>query len=258
VSPEDVVARLAAAGCVAAEAEAAELVAAAPAPAALAAMIDRRARGEPLPWILGSVSFCGLRLGIRPGVYVPRWHTERLARRAAARLPEGGVAVDVCTGSGAVACWLQHAVPSVTVLATDIDLRAVACARDNGVHAFVGHLDDPLPADLAGSVDVLTAVVPYVPTEALPFLPRDVLANEPRQALDGGEGGLSVLIEMVERSVRWLRPGGWFLAELGGGQAAPVSAAMEIAGFVDVAVLRDEEGDDRLIEGRLPIPRNGK
>ena len=258
MSPEDVVARLAAAGCVAAEAEAAELVAAAPEPAALAPMIDRRARGEPLPWIVGSMSFCGLRLGIRPGVYVPRWHTERLARRAAARLPECGVAVDVCTGSGAVARWLQQSVPSATVLATDIDPRAVACARDNGVDAFVGHLDDPLPDDLAGSVDVLTAVVPYVPTEALPFLPPDVLAYEPRRALDGGEGGLSVLTELVDRSVRWLCPGGWFLAELGGDQAAPVSAAMEIAGFVDVAVLQDEEGDDRLIEGRLPIPRNGK
>lgn len=258
MSPGEIVSRLAAAGCVAPEAEAAELLAAAQDVGALRRMVDRRVRGEPLAWIVGSVSFCGLRLVIRPGVYVPRGHTEVLARRAAARLPDRGVALDLCTGCGAVAGTLQRAVPTATVVATDIDPVAVACARDNGVNAVVGDLDGPVPADLTGSVDVLTAVVPYVPTEVLPFLPRDVTAYEARQALDGGEGGLAVLHEVVNRSGRWLRPGGWLLMEIGGDQAGVVTAAMDEVGFVDIAVVRDEDGDDRLVEGRLQIPRSRK
>lgn len=241
--------RLAAAGCVAAEEEAGELLAAAAGGADLDALVARRTRGEPLAWVVGSMSFCAIRLHVTPGVYVPRWQTEPLARRAAALLPPRGTAVDLCTGTGAVACVLQAAVPSATVVATDVDPVAVACARGNGVRALTGHLDEPLPAALLGAVDVLTAVVPYVPTEALPLLPRDVLAFEPRRALDGGEGGLRLLSAVVARSARWLRPGGRLLLELGGDQAPVVAGEMARAGFVDVDVLRDADGDDRAIEG---------
>jgi release factor glutamine methyltransferase len=136
------------------------------------------------------------------------------------------------------------------VVATDVDPAAVACARGNGVDARLGDLDEPLPAALAGTVDVMTAVVPYVPTEKLAFLPRDVVAFEPRAALDGGAGGLDVLSTVVARSVRWLRLGGWLLLELGGDQAGAVAERMAAVGFVDITVLRDDEGDDRGIEGR--------
>ncbi len=213
--------------------------------------VARRITGEPLAWVVGSVVFCGLRVKVHPGVYVPRWQTEALARRAAALLPPDGTAVDLCTGAGAVACVLQAACPSATVVATDIDPVAVDCARDNGVDARVGDLDGSLPTRLLGAVDVLVAVVPYVPTEALAFLPRDVVAFEPRLALDGGDGGLRLLSAVVARSRRWLRPGGWLLLELGGDQASAVAAQMEAAGFGDIAVLRDDDGDDRAIEGRL-------
>jgi release factor glutamine methyltransferase len=177
-----------------------------------------------------------------------------MARRAAALLPEGGTAVDVCTGTGAIACVLQAMAPSATVLATDVDPVAVACARENGVDARLGDLDAPLPAALLGAVDVVTAVVPYVPTDELPFLPRDVLAFEPRRALDGGEGGLRLLSAVVTLSTRWLRPGGWLLLELGGDQAAAVAGEMEAAGYAEIAVLRDADGDDRGIEGRFASP----
>ena len=101
-------------------------------------------------------------------------------------------------------------------------------------------------------VDVLTVVVPYVPTEALPFLPRDAVAFEPaRLALDGGDGGLRLLSAVVVRSRRWLRPGGWLLLELGGDQAPTVAGQMEAAGFREIAVLRDDDGDYSAIEGRL-------
>jgi release factor glutamine methyltransferase len=252
-----IVSRLAAAGCVAAEEEAVELVAAAGDPVELDALVARRTNGEPLAWLVGSVSFCDIRVAVHPGVYVPRRHTEPLAQRAAALLPERGVAVDLCTGAGAVALVLGGQQPAARVVATDVDPLAVSCARANGVDALLGDLDGPLPHSLLGAVDVMTAVVPYVPTDALPFLPRDVVAFEPRRALDGGEGGLRVLGAVVARSTRWLRPGGWLLLELGGDQAAHVEETMRAAGFVDIGVVADEDGDDRAIEGRRPAPPGG-
>ena len=213
-------------------------------------LVRRRTAGEPLAWLVGAVGFCGLRVEVSPGVYVPRWQTEALAERAAALLPAEGVAVDVCTGAGAVAAVLQARRPVATVLATDIDPEAVACARANGVEALLGDLFSPLPPALHGAVDVVVAVVPYVPTSELIFLPRDVVAFEPRRALDGGRDGVEVLSALVERSTRWLRPGGWLLLEIGGHQAVTVAAAMEAGGFGEITIRHDAEGDDRAIEGR--------
>src|SRR5919109_3146373 len=156
-------------------------------------LVRRRLGGEPLAWITGSVRFCGARIRVRPGVFVPRPHTETLAIRASALLPDDGNCVDLCTGSGAVAVVVMAAHPGGNVVGTDIDPVAVACARENGVDARLGDLDEPLPHSLHGRVDVMTAVVPYVPTEALHLLPRDVLAHEPRRALDGGDGGTAML-----------------------------------------------------------------
>src|SRR5581483_8870480 len=135
--------------------------------------------------------------------YVPRVQSEPLARRAASLLPSRGTAVDLCTGSGAIAMVLQHDAGKARVVGTEIDPVAVACARENGVEVFAGELDEPLPPELAGRVDVMTAVVPYVPSDALRVLPRDVRAFEPLVALDGGADGTHVLMEVVRRSPRW-------------------------------------------------------
>lgn len=246
----DIVSRLAASGCVAAEEEAAALVTAADGDRVrLEALVARRGNGEPLAWVVGWATFCGVRVGVHPGVYVPRWQSEPLARRAAELLPGGGVAVDLCTGTGAIAAVLQAAAPSATVLATDVDPAAIACARQNGVDALLGHLDEPLPPSLLGAVDVMSAVTPYVPSDELHVLPRDVVAFEPLRALDGGVGGLELLSPVVACSTRWLRPGGWLLLELGGDQAATVAGQMAAAGFGAIAVLSDDDGDDRGIEG---------
>jgi release factor glutamine methyltransferase len=252
---DQVASRLAAAGCIAPHEEAAQLAAVATGPAHLDELVARRCDGEPLAWLVGAVTFCGIRVAVGPGVYVPRWQSEPLARRAADLLPAQGTAVDLCTGAGAIACVLRAAEPAATVVATDVDPLAVACARGNGVDALLGDLDDPLPRSLLGAVDVMTAVVPYVPTDELRFLPRDVVAFEPARALDGGDGGLRFLSAVVARSVGWLRPDGWLLLELGGEQAPIVGGQMAAAGFVDITVLRDDDGDDRAIEGRRPSTR---
>ncbi len=199
----------------------------------------------------GSVEFCGIELSVDPGVYVPRWQTEALALRAAALLPAGGNAVDVCTGAGAIAAVMAARQPSARVAATELDGGAVECALRNGIEVHAGYLDDPLPGELLGRVDVLTSVVPYVPTDSLRMLPRDVRAFEPRLALDGGPDGTEKLFEVARRSTRWLRPGGWLLLELGGDQADPVGRLLANLGFGEIGVALDEEGDPRSIHARI-------
>jgi release factor glutamine methyltransferase len=246
-----VVDSLARGGFVSPDAEADALIAAAgEGVGPLDELVRRRLGGEPLAWITGSIRFCGTSIRVRPGVFVPRPHTETLAIRASALLPDDGICVDLCTGSGAVAVVVMAAHPGATVVGTDIDPVAVACARENGVDARLGDLDEPLPHSLHGRVDVMTAVVPYVPTEALHLLPRDVLAHEPRHALDGGDGGTAMLVRASEAAARLIRPGGSVLLELGGTQAKPVAARLRALGFEAIEVHRDDDGFDRALEGR--------
>jgi release factor glutamine methyltransferase len=240
------------AGCVAARDEADELIqAAAGDPRVLDDLVSRRTRGEPIAWQTGAVTFCGLRLYVAPGVYVPRRQTEPLARRAASLLPPAGVAADLCTGVGAIAAVLAAAAPTARVVATDLDENAARCARRNGIEVYEGFLDDPLPRDFGHRVDVLTAVVPYVPTDSLRLLPRDVQAFEPRLALDGGVAGMDLLRQVVRRSTGWLRPGGWLLMELGGDQAEPIGRLLRDVGFAGLDVMADEDGDPRAVCARF-------
>jgi release factor glutamine methyltransferase len=243
-----VVGRLVTAGCVAAEEEADELLSAAPDAATLDAWVRRREHGEPLAWITGTHHFCGRALHVVPGVYVPRAQSEELARRAAARLPSGGRAVDLCTGAGAVAAHLAAAVPGAAVVGVDIDPRAAACAWANGVRAVAGDLDAPLHGD--GMFDVVTAVAPYVPTSALRLLPPDVQRYEPRGALDGGADGLDVVRRVVGAGPRLLRPGGWLLVEVGGAQDELLAPALATAGFASGHPWWDEDGELRGVAAR--------
>lgn len=249
---ETITALLAQAGCIAPAEEADELLGAAGGDLdVLAAIVLRRTEGEPLAWLTGSMTFADLTLIVEPGVYVPRMQTEALARRAASLLQPTGVAVDLCTGAGAIAAVMVAARPRARVVATELDPTAARCARRNHVEVFEGSLDEPLPRVLEHTVDVMTAVVPYVPTDALRLLPRDVQAFEPRLALDGGTDGTNLLVDVVQRAPRWLRPGGWLLLELGGDQAEPVGRSFEEHGFADIDVMADEDGDSRAIAGRL-------
>jgi release factor glutamine methyltransferase len=258
---------LAAAGCVSAAAEADWLLEEAAEPQGgapvnrdqLRAMVARRVAGEPLQYVIGWAPFGRLRLGVGPGVFVPRPETEGLADRAATWLRGAGpspVAVDVCAGSGAIACFLAAEVPAARVLATELDPGALAWAVGNaeryGVELLAGDLDAPLPPELAGRVDVLCANVPYVPSGAIATLPTDVRDHEPRLALDGGPDGLDVLRRLAPRAGHWLAPGGWLLCEIGEDQAEAAAALLTAAGLTEVAVHPDLAGRDRVLEGRRP------
>ncbi len=249
----DVVAdMLARAGCVAATEEAAELAACAGDDGPLLmALAERRRTGEPLAWITGRMQFGDLTLRVDAGVYVPRWQSTELARRAVARLPDGGTAVDLCTGAGAVAAALAAARPTARVVATDLDPRAVACARSNGVEASCGDLFAAVPPDVCGAADVVVAVAPYVPTPALRLLPRDTLHFEDAAHYDGGPDGAGVLRRIVENAPRYLRTGGALLLELGGDQSELLGRDLERFGFSSVETWSDEDGDLRGLEATL-------
>jgi release factor glutamine methyltransferase len=242
---------LGAAGCVAADEEARELMEVAADEEELRRLLRRRVTGEPLAWVVGRSAFCGLTVAVDPGVYVPRWQSEPLALHAARLLPEGGCAVDLCTGAGAIAMVMRSARPRARVVGTEIDPVAARCARRNGVVVYEGNLDEALPEALASRVDVMTGVVPYVPHEALHLLPRDVQAWEPRQALDGGKGGLELFSTVVRRSPRWIKEGGWLLLEIGGDQMPEATSVFSDVGFLDVGGLCDGDGDLRAVFGRL-------
>ena len=241
--------QLARAGFIAAAEEARELLARAAGDGALLEeLVARRLTGEPLAWITGTVRFCDVDVRVDRGVYVPRWQTEALARRAAERLPARGAAIDLCTGSGAVARVLMAARPGARVVASDIDERAVACAAANGVAVYRGDLFEPLPHGLLGNVDVVVAVVPYVPTPELPLLQRDTFTFESRLAYDGGDDGTDVLRRVLREALRFLRPGGSILLELGGEQAARLGDDLERLGYTDAVIIVDEDGDPRGLE----------
>jgi release factor glutamine methyltransferase len=249
-----VAARLRAAGCVFAEDEARLLVEAAAGTADLAGMVERRTAGIPLEHVVGWAEFCGLRVTVDPGVFVPRHRSELLVREAAARAPAGAVVVDLCCGSGAVGVAVAAALGEVELHAADVDPAAVRCARRNvgpaGGTVYEGDLLDALPARLRGRVDVLVANVPYVPTDAVALLPPEARLHEPRTALDGGADGLDVLRRLAPATPAWLAPGGRLLVETSDEQAARAAGALSAAGLTTRTVT-SEDLEATVVEGTL-------
>jgi release factor glutamine methyltransferase len=134
---------------------------------------------------------------------------------------------------------------------TELDERAVACARANGVEVYRGDLFEPLPSDLRRRVDVIVAVVPYVPTGELHLLQRDTFRFESALAYDGGADGNRLLRAVVAGAPSFLRPGGRLILELGEGQAEAVAEELRRYGFSAIEPIRDVEGDVRGIEAQL-------
>ena len=230
-----IVARLRAAGCVFAEDEARLLVSAARTPEELAAMVDRRVAGLPLEQVLGWAEFCGLRIAVDPGVFVPRRRTEFLVRQAEALARPGDVIVDLCCGTGAIAAALAARVDQAEVHAADIDPAAVRCTRRNLAgstgRVYEGDLFEPLPPALRGRVAILAANVPYVPAAEIELLPAEARAHEPRVALDGGPDGLDLLRRVAAGAPAWLGPGGHLLIETSERQAPSAVAAFVASGL---------------------------
>lgn len=242
--------RLRAAGCVFAEEEAAILADAAPDDETLAALVERRATGEPLEQVVGYADFAGVRVRLRPGVFVPRVRSELLVRLAAEKATGHQTVVDLCCGSGALGLAVQHRNSEITLHSADLDPTAVATARDNlttPVHQ--GDLFAALPAGLRGHIDVLIANVPYVATDHLPLLPAEARDHEPALALDGGADGLTVFRRIAREAPAWLTTGGILLSEITEAQLPAATEAVKQAGL-DADSIYDDDLEARVIQGR--------
>jgi len=250
-----IVPRLRAAGCIFAEDEARLLISAARTPADLTAMVDRRAAGRPLEHVLGSAEFCGLRIAVESGVFVPRRRTEFLVRQAAALARPRAVVVDLCCGSGAVGVALVAALGRAELHVVDIDPVAVRCAHRTvaaaGGHVYEGDLYQPLPAALRGRIDVLVANPPYVPTGAIGMLPPEARIHEPRVALDGGADGLAVQRRVIAAAPQWLASGGHLLVETSEHQAPQAAGTVAHNGLIP-RVARSDELDATVVIGTRP------
>ncbi|WP_432743555.1 putative protein N(5)-glutamine methyltransferase [Streptomyces sp. JH002] len=249
-----IVERLRAAGCVFAEDEARLIVGAARGAAELSAMVDRRLAGLPLEQVVGWAAFSGLRIVVEPGVFVPRRRTEFLVRQAVTggAPAAGDVVVDLCCGSGAVGAAIAAAVPGVELHAADIDPAAVRCARRNVAAAagrvYEGDLYAPLPPRLRGTVAVLAANVPYVPSREVGLLPAEARDHEPLVALDGGADGLDVLRRVAAGAGEWLAPGGRLLVETTERQAARAAMVFTRHGLT-ARTAADEDGNATVVIG---------
>ncbi|MDQ4039847.1 MAG: putative protein N(5)-glutamine methyltransferase [Actinomycetota bacterium] len=253
----DIVSRLRAAGCVFAEDEERLLVEAARTPTELTDMVDLRVAGTPLEQILGWAEFCGLRIAVAPGVFVPRRRTEFLVHEAVALAAPRAVVLDLCCGSGAVGAALAAAL-DVELYAVDTDPASVLCARRTltavGSRAFVGDLYEPLPATLRGRVNLLVSNAPYVPTDSISLLPPEARVHEPQMALDGGRDGLDVVRRVAAGASAWLAPGGSLLLETSQAQLPQAVAAVELGGLIPWVAASDELNATVLI-GTVPTSR---
>jgi release factor glutamine methyltransferase len=222
-------------------------------------LIERRARREPLQYLLGWEDFHGLRLAVTPDVLVPRPETEGLVEWAVEVLagrPDPVIA-DLGTGSGAIACALARAIPTAEVLAVEVSAGALAVAsrnvRELGLSARVrllaGDLFAPL-GSLSASLDLVVANPPYLPSAVIASLPPEVSRHEPRAALDGGPDGLGVIRRIVAGAPPVLKPGGWLLMEIGEEQAGPLASLMAAEGFSGIRARRDLNRVERYIGGR--------
>ncbi|MFJ1864125.1 putative protein N(5)-glutamine methyltransferase [Streptomyces sp. NPDC088097] len=252
-----IVERLRAAGCVFAEEEADLLVAAATDDGHLAGMVARRVAGEPLEHVVGWAEFCGLRIEVGAGAFVPRRRTEFLVQEALGLARPGAVVLDLCCGVGALGAAVAAQVPGgVELHAADIDPGALAYARRNVApyagSVWEGDLYGALPAGLRGRVDVLVVNAPYVPTGEIGLMPSEARDHEPLVSLDGGADGLDVHRRIAADAARWLVPGGHLLIETSARQS-PVTASALTAGGLAVRAVTSEELYATVVIGRASV-----
>ena len=227
----------------------------------LDSMLSRRLAGEPLQYVLGHWGFRGLDLMVSPAVLIPRPETETLAGLAVAELsrchPQGGLVVDLGTGSGAVGLAVAAECETARVVLTDISPEALGVAQANlaglgraavRVSAYRGSWYEALPESLVGKVDVVVSNPPYVRDDEA--LPADVADWEPVLALRAGPDGLDAARQILAGALRWLSPGGSVLLELSPGQMAAAAAIAQAGGLSVQAVHPDLAGRDRVLHCR--------
>jgi len=214
--------------------------------------VERRSRGEPVAYIVGSCGFHAIDLVVGAGVLVPRPETEHVVDAACELIDESIAAgraltvLDAGTGSGALALAIKHARPDAEVTGIDLSPAALAVARENGrrLRLFVHWLESDWFAALADErYDLIVCNPPYVATHD-PHM--DALRHEPSLALDGGDDGLDAIRAVLGAAASHLEPGGHLLLEHGYDQAAAVVLIAERAGLVVKRHIEDHAGHIRV------------
>ncbi len=217
------------------------------------AALARRLAGEPLPYITGWTSFYGLELQVDARVLCPRADTETLVDWALAILPPAARAMDLGTGSGAIALALKQQRPDVYVQARDISADALAVAQANAqrLGLNIAFSQGAWLQDSSEAFDAIVSNPPYI-ADADPHLAA--LGHEPLQALTSGADGLDDLRAIIAQAPACLKPGGWLLLEPGYDQASAVRQLLQAKGFVEVQSRQDLAGIERCSGGRWPFP----
>lgn len=228
---------------------------------AFSALVERRARREPIQYILGTEEFAGLTFRVTPAVLIPRYDTEVLVEQAVARLAgRGPVRVaDIGTGSGAIAVAVAHRLPEAHVVAVDLSAEALAVAQQNaaanGVAQRVTFRQGDLLHPLGGEVfDAILSNPPYIDAAEVGTLMPEVRDWEPHLALSPGADGLALYRRLAAQGPVLLAPGGFLAVEVGAGQAPAVADLMRQVGL-EVATYPDTAGILRVVCGGMLIPR---
>ncbi|MDA8082906.1 MAG: peptide chain release factor N(5)-glutamine methyltransferase [Nitrospiraceae bacterium] len=224
-------------------------------------MAKRRAGGEPVQYIAGSVEFLGLTIHVGKGVLIPRPETEILVEEAIktvaaqriyqpASLPSD--ILDLCTGSGCIALALAKEFPDAGVIGTDVSPEALRYARRNRAANSIrnvtfrnGSLFGPVKR--GETFDLITANPPYIVSREIQDLQREVKDWEPVTALDGGDDGLDFYRQILGAARAYLKPAGALVMELGYGQAGAVSEIAGAEGFSEIQIVNDFAGIGRII-----------
>lgn len=223
----------------------------------LSSLLLSRTRRMPLQYVLQEQWFYGRRFYVDENVLIPRQETESLCSLGIEHLKkaDGSTALDLCTGSGAIAVTLAAECPSVRIFASDLSESALQVAAKNAAknHADVafyqGDLFSALPHFLR--FDLILSNPPYIPTEDCKTLQTEVM-QEPSMALDGGKDGLDFYRRIFSEAGEHLKPHGALMVEIGFDQGDAVSRLFSEAGFTSVQVHKDLYGQKRIVSGIWP------
>jgi release factor glutamine methyltransferase len=223
------------------------------------AFIQRRRRGEPIAYILGTREFFGLPFLVDARVLVPRPDTEILVEAALRRTEAQdlhGIALDLCTGSGCVALAFASRRRTWQVYAVDVSSAALEVARSNVERLGLSHVvclksDLFAEIDSARRFDLITANPPYIPAGDIATLQIDVRDFEPHLALIGGSDGLDFVRRIIQEAKSRLTADGCLAMEVGHDQAPRTKALFEAAGYTAIEVNTDYGGHQRVVSGAL-------
>ncbi len=215
-------------------------------------LVKKRAERVPLQYITGVQMFMGLEFKVNPYVLIPRQDTETLVEAALAVCKPGMRVLDLCTGSGCILISLLHLVEGLVGVGSDISKQALLVARENAKANDVDAewVRSDLFSTISGNFDVIVSNPPYIPSRDIDTLMPEVRDFEPVEAMDGHEDGLFFYDRILEECHGFLNPGGYLMFEIGYDQGEAVSERMRQAGFLDVQVIRDLCGNNRVVYGR--------